>query len=454
MKPRFTTLLSLIALLCALISGVTHAQIPRTINYQGYLTTPSGAAVTNANLQMVFKLYDAATGGTVLHTATQMVTVTNGIFNVLLGTAPALTLPFTKQYFLGVTVDPDTAEMTPRRPLTSAPYAVTAENIAPGGNLYLSGSTATIGNIFKGVDRFLHNTGTENTFLGVNSGNFGLTATVVRSTGIGNFALNALTSGTDNTAMGYGAALKTASGGSNTAMGGTALFENVSGSNNVAVGVSALANSTASNNIGIGAVAGQNLTTGGDNIMIGNAGVAGESGTIRLGGSGYTRTFLSGNVGFQLGAGATPDRPVTIQASGIEWIGLRDSAGANKWHVNHKNGAVNFAETGLVDGRLFLAAGGNVGIGTDVPTKAKLEISGSASTALGAAYRVNSSGGLAVAASSYNLTVYANNAIAAPEFLAFSDQRMKRVLGRSNAARDLATIDAIEITDYTHIDTA
>lgn len=132
MKPRFTTLLSLIALLCALISGVTHAQIPRTINYQGYLTTPSGAAVTNANLQMVFKLYDAATGGTVLHTETQMVTVTNGIFNVLLGTAPALTLPFTKQYFLGVTVDPDTAEMTPRRPLTSAPYAVTAENIAPG----------------------------------------------------------------------------------------------------------------------------------------------------------------------------------------------------------------------------------------------------------------------------------------------------------------------------------
>ncbi len=452
MKPRFTTLLSTIALVCALISSISHAQVPRTINYQGYLTTPSGAAVSGNNVQMVFRLYDAATGGTLLHSEPQTVTVTNGIFNVQLGTVPALTLPFTTPYFLGVTVAPDNTEMTPRRPLTSAPYAVTAENIAPGGNLYLSGSPATAGNIFKNGTRFMHNTGAFNTFLGEVAGNFTLTGG--QNTGVGTTALNAVTSGRLNTAVGNNAAGKIVGGSQNTALGDSALTTNVSGNDNTAVGVSALVNATSSSNIGLGLLAGQNLTTGGNNIMIGNDGVAAESDTVRLGNSGHTRTFLSGDVGFRLDAGATPDRPITLQASGVEWIGLRNSAGANKWHVNHKNGGVNFAETGLADGRLFLAAGGNVGIGTDAPTKAKLEINGFATQALGASYRVNSTGGLAVAASNFNLSVYANNAIAASEFLAFSDQRMKRSLGRSNAARDLATLDAIEITDYTHIDTA
>lgn len=452
MKSRFTALLNVFALFCALSVAAVHAQVPKTINYQGYLTTPSGAAV-NSNVVMRLKLYDAVTGGTALHDETQSVSVANGVFNVLLGYGAPLTLPFTKQYFLGVTVEPDTAEMTPRRPLSAAPYAVTAENIAPGGNLWLSNSaTQYVGNVYKGNNRFMHNYGTFNTFLGEQAGNFSLAG--INSTGVGSFALSALTTGTDNTAIGYGAAPITQSGTSNTAIGAGALFENVSGSANVAIGVLALSKSTASDDIGIGYQGGGNLTTGGVNIMIGNQGVAGESATIRLGTPGnHTRTFLSGNVGFRLGAGATPDRPVTVQASGVEWFGLRDSAGANKWHINHKYGGVNFAETGVVDGRLFLAAGGNVGVGTDVPTKAKLEISGFATQTLPAAYIVGLAGGFASGGSSANLSLYASGGVAAEYFAAFSDQRIKRITGRSNAARDLATLAAIEITDYTHIDT-
>jgi hypothetical protein len=450
MKTRFTALLNVLALFCALGFVAAHAQIPRTINYQGYLTTPSGSAV-NGNVTMTLKLYDAATAGNELYTETHSsVTVANGIFNVQIGSVTPIGLNFTAPYFLGVTIGTD-PEMTPRRPLTAAPYALTAENIAPGGNLYLSGSTATLGNVFKNGNRFMHNYGVLNTFLGEKAGNFTLTSQ--QNTAVGQEALSAVTTGGANTAIGFSAAAAVTAGEGNTAIGNDALRVSLSGQNNTAVGGSALYNATSNENIGLGAGAGFNLTTGGGNIMIGNQGVAGESDTIRLGNSSHTRTFLSGNVGFRLGAGQTPDRPVTIQASGVEWIGLRDSAGANKWHVNHKNGGVNFAETGLVDGRLFLAAGGNVGIGTDAPTKAKLEINGSALTALGAAYRVNSAGGLAVAAGGVNLSLYADSAIAAGEFRAFSDQRMKRVLGRSNATRDLATLAVIEVTDYTHIDT-
>ncbi len=462
MKPRFTTLLSLIALLCALISGVSQAQIPKTINYQGYLTTASGAAVTG-NVQMTLKIYLTDSAPLPIHSETHpSVVVTNGVFNVQIGSdaASPLGASFLSPYFLGVTVGTD-PEMMPRRPLSSAPYAVSAENIAPGGNIFLSnsatGSSGPMGMIFKNGSRFMHNYGTNNTFLGNNAGNFTLTG--AGNTAVGNDALPAVTSGAANTAVGRYAARDVTSGIGNTAIGDFALTRNVLNSGNTAVGVAALTNATSGANTALGQFAGNNITTGGNNIMIGNVGVAGESDTIRLGTPGsHTRTFLSGEVGINLGAAVvTSGRPLTIQANTTtngEWIGLKDSVGNTNWHVNHKNGGVNFAETGEADGRLFLAAGGNVGIGTDAPTRARLEVLGSNTTALGAAYRVNSTGGAPLAASSYNLTVYASNAIAANEFLAFSDQRMKRVLGRSNTARDLATLDAVEITDYTHIDTA
>jgi hypothetical protein len=75
------------------------------------------------------------------------------------------------------------------------------------------------------------------------------------------------------------------------------------------------------------------------------------------------------SVSGMLGIGTTsPDRPVSIQANGNEWISLKNSSGATKWHLNDSNGGLNFAETLVSDGRLFLAPGGNVGIGTTSPS--------------------------------------------------------------------------------------
>ena len=108
-----------------LIVSLAQAQIPRTISYQGYLTNGNGAATNSAGLVMVFNLYSVPTGGTALHHETQSVTVSSGIFNVLLGTTTALLLPFDAPYYLGVTVGND-AEMLPRRPLATSPYAIRA----------------------------------------------------------------------------------------------------------------------------------------------------------------------------------------------------------------------------------------------------------------------------------------------------------------------------------------
>ncbi len=478
MKSRFTALLNVFALFCALSVAAVHAQVPKTINYQGYLTTPSGVAV-NGNVAMTLKLYDAVVAGNELYAETHpSVTVANGIFNVQVGSVTPMGLNFGAPYFLGVTIGTD-PEMTPRRPLSSAPYAVTAENIAPGGNLYLSDSTATVGNVFKDGARFMHNTGYLSTFLGKNAGN--LTAnSSTQNTGIGAFALRSLsTFGEHNTAIGLESAQAIADGGANTAIGSRALYSNVSGGLNTAVGFGALLTARSSGNIALGTYAGLEITTGGNNIMIGNDGVAAESDTIRLGNSSHTRTFLSGTVNTgtisstsgisaattvvapKIGANVLPaavERPLTIQADtsggGSEWISFKNGTGATKWHLNNLSGGINFAETLESDARLFLAVGGNVGIGTGVPTKAKLQITGAAAVqTFSSNYIVGSNGGFANASSTAELSLYASHAVAAEYFLAFSDQRIKRITGRSNAARDLATISAIEVTDYTHIDT-
>ncbi len=71
-----------------------------------------------------------------------------------------------------------------------------------------------------------------------------------------------------------------------------------------------------------------------------------------------------------------PDRPLTITGAGPanEWLSFR-VGGATRWHINNRNFGWNLAETGGADGRLFVALGGNVGVGTEAPL-AKLDVRG------------------------------------------------------------------------------
>jgi hypothetical protein len=94
----------------------------------------------------------------------------------------------------------------------------------------------------------------------------------------------ALQCGTENTSSGWAALFANTIGSENTAAGGRALYSNTSDIENTAIGEGALfSNSTGSQNIAYGYHAGYNLTTGSNDLDIGNAGVAAESGTIRIG---------------------------------------------------------------------------------------------------------------------------------------------------------------------------
>jgi len=66
---------------------------------------------------------------------------------------------------------------------------------------------------------------------------------------------------------------------------------------------------------------------------------------------------------------ASPDRPLTVQGTGTasQLISLKNSTGTTRWHWNLGGGGLNLAETAVADYRLFVAAGGNVGLGTNTP---------------------------------------------------------------------------------------
>lgn len=96
------------------LAASTYAQVPDSLSLQGYL---EGAGTTT--LPIVTKLYK---GPTEVYSQTHpSVDVTNGVFNVIVG--PLGSLAFDEPIDLGITVGGD-SEISPRTPLTSAPYSL------------------------------------------------------------------------------------------------------------------------------------------------------------------------------------------------------------------------------------------------------------------------------------------------------------------------------------------
>jgi hypothetical protein len=172
-------------------------------------------------------------------------------------------------------------------------------------------TSSTFGIIFKGADRFIHDfkgsgTDGQNTFVGVNSGNFTLGGTDTEgsyNTAVGRLSLNGLSSGDSNSGFGYQSLYVNATGSGNCAYGAYSLASNTNGAGNAAFGIQALftniggggnaafgqytllsstgnSNSafggqaliacTGNENTALGYSAGQSLTTGSNNTIIGS----------------------------------------------------------------------------------------------------------------------------------------------------------------------------------------
>ncbi|HRJ86566.1 MAG TPA: tail fiber domain-containing protein [Ignavibacteria bacterium] len=101
-------------------------------------------------------------------------------------------------------------------------------------------SSSTTGVLYKGENRFLHTFGSDNMFVGENSGNFSLNGPL--NTAFGNNTLTDLTSGHSNAAFGLQALMRNTTGIENSAFGVASMTQNTTGSFNSAFGTNSLRN--------------------------------------------------------------------------------------------------------------------------------------------------------------------------------------------------------------------
>lgn len=130
-------------------------------------------------------------------------------------------------------------------------------------------TSSSLGVLYMGASYFLHNYGTESTFLGVNSGNFNMTG-IGFNTAVGGFSLNVNTTGYYNSAFGNYSLRSNTTGNRNSAVGYTSLYSNTSGTNNTAVGNKSLfSNTTGYCNTAVGDEALSSITDGNNNTAFG-----------------------------------------------------------------------------------------------------------------------------------------------------------------------------------------
>ena len=320
-------------------------------------------------------------------------------------------------------------------------------NTAEGQNALFSLTTGIFNTAIGGQALKSDTTGGSNTAVGVNALVFNTTGS--KNTAVGQGALGSNTTSTLNVAVGFQALGKNTTGVNNNALGFQALFNNTTGSGNIALGMNA----------------GFNLTVGNNNIDIGSTGALGESGVIRLGTGGtHTTTVLSGNVGLSTFPGFPLSFPDVLgdkislwgQSGNHYGFGIQgsllqihsDSVGADI--------AFGFGRSAAFTERMRIKGTGPVGIGTNNPTRGKLEVVGSVSNLQDTGrYFDGTTNALTdlAGAGHANYSIFASNRIAAQSFDAISDARIKRIEGRSDAVGDLNTLMKIEVTNYKFKDT-
>jgi len=110
--------------ICIVTGDTLHAQIPRTLSYQGVLTDNAGKPRPDGNYTFKFCLYGSNSGGSPIWCESKSLPVKNGLFSTMLGeqTPFGAAVKFDRQYWLGIQVGNE-PELSPRMALTSVGYS-------------------------------------------------------------------------------------------------------------------------------------------------------------------------------------------------------------------------------------------------------------------------------------------------------------------------------------------
>jgi len=414
MALRHSLLLFLLAL--GLSTYTSHAQTPQYMTYQGYLTDGNGNALGNTNTgpkaySVVFRVWSAPTSGTEYYGELQTVTVDNGFFSVLLGQGTAYssephgtlssvfaTNPasaYIEMTVLGIGSSGANVTILPRLQLVSTPYAFVAGS---ANSLVNSSGTPLLSS--SGSSVYVSSLTVTNLF-----------AATLSSFNTTNLTAAAVTAGVV------------------TATNANVVNLNVGSiqvTNNFAL-LNGSINAATLNATGVANDSRLQVTNVLDLDPNGNESIANNN---------------SGNNNYDIRFGG-PSAGEGIYCS-------RVSGGVNQYGITFSTDFNN---------RMVIQQTGAIGIGTASPVNGWVDIENSLTASFGAdayyGYDLNSGTGAtsgAGSAGSAAVSLYATAAIHANEFRAFSDERIKNVIGQSDGVADLKTIQDIKITDFTYKD--
>ncbi len=244
---------------------------------------------------------------------------------------------------------------------------------------YTTGST--LGVIYKGAERFIHNYGSSNTFIGINSGNFSIMG--FNNTALGSHSLYSNYTGANNTAIGCNAMYFNTSGYDNTAIGTDALISNSSGNNNTAIGKESMRNNQGNFNTSVGSSSLYNNMAGDYNTAIGyyslNANNGGSNNTaigtysLRSNINGTQNTALgetslysnsSGSQNTAVGYGSLYSNTLNPGNTAVGWNALYLNTGWNNTAVGHHS--LNSNTTGNYNTAIGYNSGSTVTTGLNL----------------------------------------------------------------------------------------
>ncbi|MEM1356831.1 MAG: tail fiber domain-containing protein [Bacteroidota bacterium] len=171
----------------------------------------------------------------------------------------------------------------------------------------------------------------------------------------------------------------------------------------------------------------------------------------------------SGNVGIST---TTANMPLSFSTALGNKIALWGSDPLSHYGLGIQGGLLQIYAGAVIDNIAFgygsstsftevmrIQGNGNVGIGTPMPTRAKVHIEGSTGFTYGQYGFLDGNGNTGPFSGTNPYSLYASNFIMAGQVHAFSDARIKNIMGPSNSQSDLNTLMDIQITDYQYIDT-
>jgi hypothetical protein len=497
--------IAVLTVLALLSATPSYSQPPapaagRVIRLNGSIAASTAAGTPEP---VRFAIYDEASGGTLLWEETHTLRLdAAGQYSVLLGTGSPDGLPadlFAADAARWLAVERAGVAAAPRTLLTAVPYAVAAVTAAdaaslggrPAADYALTAearrrdggtSSENVGTATAADSRTpvpLVNNGTTG-YLGKFLNTQDLDSSALFQTGAGRLGLGTTTpfdmfqstfTNTTGTMTGY--AVQNL-GNSATAYSGM-LFYDHTGALRQFQGYN---NSTGEYRINnISPTASINFMLGGDSkfrvagdgrISLGGGSLSPEVKLHLFGTSYQDRTIRGMAFSGSLTAPTAPTANVilaSLEGAGYNGTfftqarGFIDIRTAQPWTTSGTGSAIVFATTAngsnSATERATIAENGYVGIGTLTP-EVPLDISGRTTLTNSGVFSLFSAGSTGLATSTNSnissVSIRGSGWLVGAGIAAVSDARIKTVVGRSDAARDLDLLSRIEVTNYTHID--